>query len=84
MPNIKQALLEFCIHIVVGAVAFVVLATIAVLLSFFVSYLENNGVNPNIIKGLTGFEYFLFGIDLFLGSIFILISMFKLVKELWK
>ena len=84
MTNIKEALREFCIHIVVGAIAFVVLALIAVSISFFVSYLDNNGVNPNIIKGLTGFEYFLFGMDLFLGGIFVLISMFKLVRELWK
>lgn len=78
-----HTLKEFMIHVAIGAIAFFFISLIAVSLSMWVAYLENNGINAIIVKGLEAFEYMLFGIDILLASIFLQRSMYKLVKELW-
>lgn len=78
-----ETLKEFVIHIVVGAIAFFVVAATAILLSIFVEVLKENGINPVVIKALEGFEYLVLGMDLLLASIFLGTSMYKLVKKLW-
>tara|TARA_R110002049_G_scaffold270121_1_gene447140 strand:+ start:330 stop:584 length:255 start_codon:yes stop_codon:yes gene_type:complete len=75
-------LLKFASHLAVGAVVFICISTLAVLLSMWIVYLEGRNVNPIIIKGLTGFEYFLFGLDLLLAGYFVVMSTWKLVKEI--
>lgn len=78
-----HSLKEFLIHVAVGAIVFVFISCIAILLSEWVKILDKNGYDPIIVKGLSGFEYFLFGMDLLLSGIFLIRSMIKLVKELW-
>ncbi|WP_133512368.1 hypothetical protein [Candidatus Thiosymbion oneisti] len=78
------SLVKFITHVVVGVIAFFAISIIAVLLSWWVSYLESIGVNPIIVKAITGFEYLLLGLDLLLAGIFIIRSMYMLVKDLWK
>ena len=77
-----KRLLEFVIHLVIGAIVFLFISFMAVLLSEWITYLEARNVNAIIIKGLKGFEYFLFGLDLLLGGYFVVRSTWKLVKEL--
>jgi len=82
--GIWRSLIEFIVHILVGTIAFFLISGIAVLLDMWVSYLESTSVNPIIVKILTGFEYLLFGLDLLLAGIFLIRSMYKLVKNSWK
>ena len=81
--QIWSSLKEFVVHITVGTILFVFISLIAILLSLGVAYLDSNGYNPIIVKGLAGFEYLLFGLDLFLAAVFLLRSTYKLVKEIW-
>lgn len=78
------SLIEFMVHVLVGAIAFFTISGIAVLLSMWVSYLESVGMNPIIVKSLIGFEYLLLGLDLLLAGVFLIRSMYKLVKNSWK
>lgn len=77
-----KRLFEFIIHLTIGAIVFLFISFMAVMLSEWIVYLEGRKVNPIIIKGLMGFEYFLFGLDLLLGGYFVIKSTWKLVKEL--
>lgn len=81
---ILQSFKEFVVHIVVGALTFISISAVAAVLGIWVHFLESNGVNPMLIKGMVGAEYFLVGIDLFLGFAFVLISTAKLVRALWQ
>lgn len=77
------ALVEFVIHVVVGAIAFFVVSLMAILLSIWVEYLEHEGYNEFIVKGLAGFEYFVFCMDLMLGAAFLIASTWKLVRKIY-
>ncbi len=82
--TIWNILLEFIIHIIVGVIIFGSISLIIVLLSKWTSYLETIGTNQMIIKGLIAFEYFLYGMDLLLGVLFVIVSAWKMVKKLWQ
>lgn len=83
-PNIWHSLVEFIVHVLVGSIAFFIISAFAILLDTYVSYLKENEFNPIIIKGLIGFEYALFGLDLLLAGLFLLGSTYKLVREIWQ
>jgi len=79
--SLRQILFESVKHILAGAILFVVIALIAIALSEFVAYLDAKHYNPYIIKGLAGFEYFIFGLDLILAAIFLIRTLYKFVRE---
>jgi len=85
MPESNEwhALKKLIVHLIIGAIAFFSISFVAVLLSEWVSYLARNNFNPVIVKGLSAFEYMIFGMDLLLAGIFLGRSMYKFVKELW-
>ncbi|MCI5135238.1 MAG: hypothetical protein D3920_09245 [Candidatus Electrothrix sp. AW2] len=72
-------LVEFLIETLIGISIFVIIAIAAVVLSFFVAYLKDSGVDPVITTGLTIGEYFIFTCDIFLFHTFL----FRQTQKTW-
>lgn len=74
---------EFCVHVIVGAVAFFVVSLIAVLLSYWVAFLEAHGYNLFVVKSVEAFEYFVLVLDFCLTGYMMVLSSYKLCKK-WR
>lgn len=74
---------KFIKELFIGAFIFISVAAVAVALSLFVRFLEENKISRYITGGLTAIEYLMFGVDLILMFIFILRTSIDLGKALW-
>ena len=64
--ELEGALKRFLIETLGGLAIFAIIAGAAVLLSYFVGYLDSKGIDKVIIYGLKGAEYLIFFVDLVL------------------
>ena len=74
---------EFCVHILVGAGLFLLIAIPAVGLSFLIRLLERFGIDGFLLYGLITVEYFIFIVDLMMFVLFIALSANKTGRALW-
>ena len=83
LPHSAKPMIDFAIHVVVGAFGFVVVLIVAVAISAFVKAID--GMVPVWVqKGADFAEVALFGLDLFLFGLFVVSEAVKLVRGLWK
>lgn len=73
---------HFVVHIGVGMLLFVGIGSAAVLLHFFVKWAESNGIFYQFVIGLQALEFFLFAIDTLCFVWFMLIIVYKFLKDL--
>ncbi|SDW16566.1 hypothetical protein [Nitrosomonas oligotropha] len=74
-------LIDFVIHLVVGASIFLVIAAAALGIGEIISWLD---IQDYFIKEVLSFiKYLIFAIDCLLFGIFLLSSTIKMAKKLW-
>lgn len=73
---------RFVVESVIAVSVFTTIAVVAIGLSFATKTLEAWKVDPFIVYGLKGFEYFLFGGDLFLFGCFWIKAAFRTFKKM--
>lgn len=76
-----SALKELAIHVVVGFIAFILVALPAVGLDFLVKFLIKIGVSELLILALTGLEYTVFGLDVLLALFFFTRTIYRMLKK---
>lgn len=82
IPQSLKPMVDFAIHVVVGALAFLVVLAAAVAISLCVRAADGY-VPPFITSGGELAEKALFGVDMVLFGLFVLNEMLKLIKSLW-
>ncbi len=81
LPQAAKPMIDFAIHVVVGAFGFLVVLGVAVAISAFVK--ATDGMVPTwVASGAEFAEKALFLLDLFLFGLFVLTEAFKLVRGL--
>ena len=78
-----RPLLEFCIHVFVGTIIFLLIAAPAVGLDVLVSWLSGEEIGIWIIRGLKFAEYILFSVDLILLLVFVVRTAWLSGKKIW-
>ena len=83
IPASLKPIADFVVQVVVGAFGFAVVMCVAVALGFLVQGIEALGFHPYWFAATAEwFEIGLFGLDLFLFSLFLLVEAIKLVRGL--
>jgi hypothetical protein len=82
IPRSVKPMVDFTIHVVVGALAFLVVLAVAVTISVCVKAADGL-VPPFITNGGEMAEKALFGVDLVLFGLFVLSEVLKMVRGLW-
>ena len=74
----------FAIQVIIGTILFSLVLLVAFGLSKLVSWMQSSGAPEWMIWGAHGAERIVFGLDLFLYSLFLLSESLKFVIGLWK
>ena len=83
LPQSAKPMIDFAVHVVVGAFGFLVILSVAVAISAFVKAID--GMVPAWVQHSADFaEIALFALDLFLFALFVVSEAVKLVRGLWK
>lgn len=83
IPAGLKPISDFVVQVVVGALGFAVIMCVAVALGFLVKAIEYLGFHPYWFTATAEwFEIGLFGLDLLLFSLFLLVEAIKLVRGL--
>ena len=83
VPTGLKPIADFVTQVVVGALGFAVVMSVAVALGFLVRGFEALGFHPAWFAATAEvFEAALFGLDLLLFSLFLLVEAIKLVRKL--
>lgn len=83
-PKAVQPLIDFAVHVVVGAIAFAVVFLVAVALAAFIHFLEDIARAPGwLVTSAAWVEMALFALDIFVFSLFLISETVKLVRGLW-
>ncbi len=69
--NWRMLPLYLVIEIVIGVGMFVAIGGAAVVLHVFVSWMKSHGLSLLIVRGATGLEYALYGVDVLLFAIYL-------------
>lgn len=84
MPPGLKPIADFVVQVVVGAFGFAVIMCVAVAIGSLVRTFEWLGFHPYwFTVTAEWFEIGLFGLDLFLFSLFLLVEAIKLIRRLW-
>ena len=82
-PEQFKSIFDFVSQVVVGAIGFAIILCVAAALSFLVRGLAAIGFEPPwFADTVEVFEIGLFGLDLFLFSLFLVVESVKLVRRL--
>lgn len=85
LPKGLKPVGDFCIQIVIGAIAFTVVAMVAVLLAALVKWVETWNVAAEwLIGALHWVEWAIFWVDIFCFGLFLIAEVLKLIRALWR
>ncbi|NPD69326.1 hypothetical protein HN018_22770 (plasmid) [Lichenicola cladoniae] len=80
--------IRFAVQVITGTLAFGLVAGAALLLSQFVDFIETRHVSPYVVTGLRGVELLIFGADMLVMTIFVVVEALDLSRSLlvkaWK
>jgi hypothetical protein len=81
LPQAAKPMVDFAIHVVVGACGFIVILGITAAISAFVKLIDGT-VPPWVAMGAEWAELGLFGLDLALFGLFVVSEALKLIRGL--
>jgi hypothetical protein len=85
VPTALKPVTDFGIQVAIGAIAFTLVALVAVVLSCIVDLIEFWRVAPLwLIQGLHWLEWVLFWTDAFCFGLFLVSEVIKLARGLWR